>query len=487
MSAGASPPPLPHKPRKWLPAIVVTCVFSPFLILLIVFISYRVSNASAVRKLEARIKQKGEPLTLADLAATYPPIPDEDNGAVLLVQLWQKEDPEFWRAFLDGTRSLPTRREPRWDAALPLLGAEARRISRTTELSPENLAAAEAFLKERTDYFEEVRWALRKPKFRFPIKITDGINTLMPHLGHVKNDAQGFHIEALLASEGQDVEGAIAAVENIARTGSTVAAEPMLISQLVRIACYNMALEASERLLSRKVLSSAQLDRLNATVDELAMPGALRLSFVCERAMFLSALMVSPAALAQLGSSSGDETEEYFESAYQAGMGFLGFLGLKDADRRLILETMEKAVSLSDRDDAAALKDCEALFVEAALSARRLPPKFFSAMLLPAEEKAAIRFARLEARRRAAVVALAIERCRLAKGGSKPEALAELVPRFLPGLPADPFDGEPLRYKKLPAGFVVYSIGADRTDDGGTERPQRGPQKNFDVTFVVER
>ena len=55
--------------------------------------------------------------------------------------LWQQEDPEFWAAYLEGRRPLPERRTPHWDDALPLLGSNAKRISRTTELTPENLAA----------------------------------------------------------------------------------------------------------------------------------------------------------------------------------------------------------------------------------------------------------------------------------------------------------------------------------------------------------
>ena len=67
------------------------------------------------------------------------------------------------------------------------------------------------------------------------------------------------------------------------------------------------------------------------------------------------------------------------------------------------------------------------------------------------------------------------------------ERLEELVPQFLPSVPLDPYDGQPLRYKRLPAGFVVYSIGADGRDDGGKERPVKGQVKEFDETFIVER
>jgi hypothetical protein len=39
------------------------------------------------------------------------------------------------------------------------------------------------------------------------------------------------------------------------------------------------------------------------------------------------------------------------------------------------------------------------------------------------------------------------------------------------GLPldviTDPFDGQPLRVKKLPQGWLIYSVGPNRIDDGG--------------------
>jgi len=479
MSAGATPPPLPRKPRNWLPAIVVTGVFAPLVILLIVFISYRVSNASAIRRLEAEIKKKGEPLSLVDLAATYPPIPDEENGAVLLVELWKKEDPEFWKAFVAGVRPLPARREPGWNADLPILGTQAKHISRTTRLSTENLAAAEGFLEERKLHSGYVLQALGKPKFRFPIVITDGFNALLPHIPMVRLEAQSFHIAALLATERGDVEGAIAALENIARAGSALATEPLLISQLVRIACYDMTLSATERLLSRHSLSTQQLERIAILVNSLEMPGDLRLTLISDRAAYLSLFRLPPEGVAQALS------DESMDSSVVTGI--LQITGLKDADRRLMLETMEKAIALADHDDAEALGKCEDLFKEVVSEAQRMPPRIFCAMLLPALQKAVPKFVSLEARRRAAIVTIAVEQFRAARNGQPPGRLDDLIPGFLPKPLADPFDGEPLRYKKLPVGFVVYSIGPDRTDDGGIEPLQRGRQKNFDVTFVVER
>ena len=41
-------------------------------------------------------------------------------------------------------------------------------------------------------------------------------------------------------------------------------------------------------------------------------------------------------------------------------------------------------------------------------------------------------------------------------------------------MPADPFTGGPLRFRRLDDGIVIYSVGADRKDDGG----DLGPSQN---------
>lgn len=218
MNAPIQPPsPLPRKPRRWPSVIIPICVLAPLVILLGVFVGYRGSNAIAVSRLEAKIKQIGEPLTLTDLAATYPPIPGEENGATLLLELWQQEDPEFWAAYLEGKRPLPERRTPHWDDALPLLGNKAKRISRTTELTPENLAAATTFATEQAEHLEKLRLALRKPGFRFPLTLTEGFGMVLPHLAQLRREAQSFNILALLAIQNREPDVALAAIEDMAR------------------------------------------------------------------------------------------------------------------------------------------------------------------------------------------------------------------------------------------------------------------------------
>ncbi len=52
-----------------------------------------------------------------------------------------------------------------------------------------------------------------------------------------------------------------------------------------------------------------------------------------------------------------------------------------------------------------------------------------------------------------------------------PDDLDDLVPQFLPEIPPDRFTGEPLRYHVVNEKPIVYSVGADRDDDGGQPPP----------------
>jgi hypothetical protein len=71
-----------------------------------------------------------------------------------------------------------------------------------------------------------------------------------------------------------------------------------------------------------------------------------------------------------------------------------------------------------------------------------------------------------------------------------PQTLADLTPTFLPAIPADPFDGSPLRFRRLERGFVVYSVAADGQDDEGREKPleaKPGDATRYDMSFTLER
>lgn len=55
------------------------------------------------------------------------------------------------------------------------------------------------------------------------------------------------------------------------------------------------------------------------------------------------------------------------------------------------------------------------------------------------------------------------------ENGELPTQLNDLVPDYLPKIPSDPFDGEPMRYSKDKG--ILYSVGNDFVDQGGSDAP----------------
>lgn len=59
-------------------------------------------------------------------------------------------------------------------------------------------------------------------------------------------------------------------------------------------------------------------------------------------------------------------------------------------------------------------------------------------------------------------------RCFHSDQGHPPTRLDELVPKYLKSIPLDPFSGQPLVYRAQGTNWLLYSVGPDRVDDGGT-------------------
>ena len=164
------------------------------------------------------------------------------------------------------------------------------------------------------------------------------------------------------------------------------------------------------------------------------------------------------------------------------GRGY-AMLELLDVDKRAYLRYMKEAILLCGEPLAEAYATAESLQARldagvpgGALLTRSVTPGFEELVTLHIKDLAGLRAAR---------TAVAVERYRLATGNLL-GSLDELVPAYMEAAPVDLFDGKPLRYKKLEKGYVVYSVGADRADDGGRERSPDQSGNAPDIVFIVE-
>src|SRR5262249_12527237 len=117
----------------------------------------------------------------------------------------------------------------------------------------------------------------------------------------------------------------------------------------------------------------------------------------------------------------------------------------------------------------------------------------YTQMSMSSFNRPAISHYRGLADRRAAAVLLAI-RLYEVDHGTAPTMLDQLVPKYLPAVPIDPFapDGHTLRYLATPGAEAVYSVGENGRDDGGSVqlvRPTYGripdPWQMLDAVFPL--
>jgi len=113
-------------------------------------------------------------------------------------------------------------------------------------------------------------------------------------------------------------------------------------------------------------------------------------------------------------------------------------------------------------------------------------PRKLVLCLFPSFSRAGQLHARAIGALRSTKLALACERFRL-RHGQFPESIEQLVPDFLDAVPLDPFDEAPLRFRATDEGVVIYTIGEDLTDDGGSLRRREGEKQCRDFGFELLR
>jgi hypothetical protein len=163
---------------------------------------------------------------------------------------------------------------------------------------------------------------------------------------------------------------------------------------------------------------------------------------------------------------------------------YLKVTGLMNRDHAVYLDLMFTTVEATKAPYPEILKKAEKVQHQvAALPPSRIISRYTLGSILSAFTKSIQNLSRI----RTAEAAAAVERYRLTNN-QPPEILEELVPTYLAAVPTDPFDGQPLRYKKLAKGYIVYSVGENGKDDGGDQTVSaRTGWKTPDITFTVER
>jgi len=403
----------------------------------------------------------GLPESLAELDAWYVEPPAGQNAATFNLQ---------------GIKAMQIKGADQI-ANLPVLGKLPTPPPGTPLPPPVNSALA-AFVQHNRDALKFFAQGAQYEQSRYPIDLTKGSDTLLPHLMGIKRGMQLSEMAAILDAENNDEKQAADDVLLVLSLARSLKAEPVTISQLVRAAGVSLAVDALNQVVNRTTLSPESLSGLSKAFRNMedydARGEGFSRSTAGELAMHLG-LLDNPNKLARYLST-------------------LRTTDMPDEQRRRLVEHLKQPGSLKEEHDY-----FEATFQQL-LSARKeaFPERLKVADLVRQRASEATsrgllfcgwyfdgssvnREARCLANLRLALTAVALEQFRAAHNNRYPTSLSELTPNDLNTTLTDPFDGQPLRYRKQDAGYVLYSIGPDLKDDGG--KPMNG--KEGDIVFSV--
>ena len=425
-------------------------LLTPLLVLVMLRIRLNASNDRAL----AALRAEGLPTSSKELAASYPEVPEGENAATLYL------------AAQKAMRLLPPDKEDR----LPYM-AHGPEFEPQEPFSEEIKTGLTEYMNLNTEALALLHEAARKPRSRYPIDFSKGMGLELKHLARLRELTQPLCAEGALAADTGDAPRATQAILALAALSKSLEKEPLLISQLVRLSIQGTAGNLLMRLMCRMSLPEESLTRISDAIQKMHDPNAYLMALSGEQCMGIADF--------QEGKDSGQ---------YGLQLGPVGaplrFIGFFELDMSYYLEAFKIILDGARKPFPQAFEANKVM--EERLS--KMPPILCirTQMLVPSFMRAGSAFARGEAVLRQMEAALAIERYRRAKNET-PEKLDTLVPEFLAAVPADPFDGAPMRYKKEEAGYVIYSVFENRVDDGGVTPPKTGKKRRQDSLDWVFR
>ena len=422
----------------------------------ILYVAYRVTLMRMVETRLDEIRNRHEPTTLIELGTGLVHPATEDNATLLYLQAFTKYS-KFTFAEDDPRGKL-----------LPVVGF-AKLPPRGGNLPGEMHTAIAQYLAENMEALKLLHAGANRSQCRYPVEYSKGIATLPKHFAAARQGTRLLLLESLLQADAGNMAGAIESLKTGAALAKSVGSDPTLIAHLERIACQMLTDYGLERVLSRGQLTDTQLADLETIWAGLAEPNAIVPVMSGERCFGVTAcetLRKLPLKdRGQIGWFVGNGTGGSYAVYYLYRIGGLADLDL--IDYLPILNGYIQACRLPLEQRPAAAKS---------VCVTTTPSKLYlmSRGLAGALDNAIIKDVRHLTQLQAAITALRVERYRLSHGELPIDLSAIAGP-----ITTDPFSNQPLRYMKLPKGYVVYSVGEDGKNDDGDE--------NEDITFVVER
>jgi len=394
--------------------------------------------------------EPGVPNALADLNSWYVEPPQGQNAATI---------------YSKGFDAMQITDADRASKDLPIIGAGewpelGNRLPVKTKFAIAGLAQGNRAA------WQDFEQASKLEQARYSIDLNQGAATLLPHLAKVKQAVQLTSlITGLLAANKQARPTTDALLTSLA-CAQSLKAEPLMISQLVRVACFGIITTNVEMVVNSVALPAGDLERLAAAFGKAEADDSAGTPFIraCagERAMSLTTFDLPTDKIAEVIRNAAGGAAPSESGRIGQTLAIKHIMRNRKYQRAFTEETFNRSLAMRKEPFPERLKVDDYITSRAA-EAKTNEFQFFLVMT-PALAKTAGREAGGVARLRLIQTAIALERYRVAKDNSYPSTLDELAPAYLSAVPQDPFNGEPLRYNRDGDGYELKSVGADASN-----------------------
>ncbi len=355
-----------------------------------------------------------------------------------------------------------------------------------SDFNETRLQELENWLAQNTAAFEALREALDKPYYWsvYDVNVSDLMNLGLPRLSKYRSLAKAMSWQIRCSAYKNDTEKAVNDVIGLCSFGHRIEGNGLLIEQLVGIAIDAIGIRDITELLSRTILSTEQLEKIqdffqqsrDNTIIDTGTEKAFKYDFVQRN-------------FTDDGKGGGRPVRQGIVFAGKnASETILNALTFNLPDREEVIAQIDKLYD--DLQRSFEIKNYEIRKERYEKTIESAP--FMLQLLVPGYDRIATLAWRLRTNKEALITTVAVLRYHK-QTNQYPNNLEELLNKgFIDRMPFDAFRNGPLTYRKTDTSFILYSFGEDFDDDGGTPSrwgrpPQGGDQVFWPVTHPAKK
>ena len=426
-------------------------------------IAVAVSSAK-LRKAYADLEKAGRPMKATDVIPKA--VPDDENAALLYESaiLLLKAQP--------ASRGLGQPAEQ--ENLLNYMGGLSGTFL-TESLEADKLAELEQLLELDVIYnaLSIIEQGTQRRSCRLDHDYTAGVNMLLPNLSELSELTRIFAAKACIEAAAGRPDAAWKLVQTQLRFADALRNEPILISQLVRFAMIRTACETIQKLCEAAPPNAEQYRSVESLLSDYEDREPIILALDGERLLLgeWAFHALRNGSVKDVTTGTGDESGlgEVLLSLYAA------FKPLLLADHAAYVRIMGELTQSAQQP----YSPNEASAIDRKIEQTGSRLHVVTSMLIPAIGRVKELYRELIARIHITRAGLAVLQDKKARDAF-PQTLESLNLKDV----GDPFSDGPLLYRANPNGFIIYSVGPDQKDNGGSPKEKKEKKEtNWDIVW----